>query len=240
MSKNLQLPDTDLANFSMLAPDMRSKALWGKSLFIPDFSLTPFRQALFDICNVQQGMFEFSPSEWSVVEARLLQLIKKHPESEGLNLGVGKALWEWCQKNRVYSLEREMAAVPLGGGWMAKFWHDFYMVVDGVVVNAFFDPRKGGSRLSREGCRLACSMLAHYQAKGRFSAARSVVFQFPDRGNDQRGVKLVEFAADELMSREEFTRVLAETIDEWRAVMKAREPEVRRRAGDKNQTDFGF
>ncbi|KCZ88875.1 type VI toxin-antitoxin system SocB family DNA replication inhibitor toxin [Hyphomonas johnsonii] len=232
-----RLPREDFANYSPLAELFQRQALSRHSTFVPDWTLSPFRDALFDIFNVQNGMFEFAQMPWEHVRKSIKLRCAKYPNSEQLNVGVAEGAWNWAQENMAIGKAHDAEAVPLGGGWFLNYWHGFYVVIDGEVLLPFFDARKGASRVSLEGAKLICSINSHYIARGRFRHATPVVVQFPER-RGQRKAKVIRFDKSELMRRDSFEPMLLRTAEMWREIVQSRGPGVARE--DPRQSGFGF
>jgi hypothetical protein len=237
MSRKIRpLPITDFARYATLPPPEMEQRMRLHSDFVPDVSLEAFRNALFDICNVQPAMFEFKPSAWADVEARIRELSKKKPDSETLCQTVGKALWMHCSEKEIYSIQHDVSPVPLGMGMFAKFWHDFYMVVDKTVLFPFFDARLSAS-LGDDGRRFAASFQKEFLATGRFSNARLAVFSFPRKGK-ARGIKLHEFQSDELFSKAQLDEMIQRAVEMWAKISEEREPVAAK--PDPRQGEFKF
>jgi hypothetical protein len=234
--KTRPLPITDFARYATLPPPEMERQMRLHSDFIPDVSLEAFRNALFDICNVQPAMFEFKPSAWPDVEARIRELSKKKPESEMLCRKVAKALWTHCSENQIYSIQHDVSPVPLGMGMFAKFWHDFYMVADKTVVFPFFDARLQ-SNLGIDGRRFAASFQREFLATGRFADARLAVFSFPRKGQ-ARSIKLHEFQPDELFSKAQLDAMIQRAVEMWAKISEEREPVAAK--ADPRQAEFKF
>ena len=216
-----QLPHTDFANVAMLPGRQRRRVLENHSTFVPPYSLAPFRKTLHDICNVGTGLFQFQPSPLAPTLKQIEKRCRRFPKSLELNLEVAEALWMHLQDRNVYALQRDMAPVAMGQGRLCQYWHDFYMVEGDVLIAPFFDPRKGSTRLSREGALFACSMSKYFLSRGRFSAMKPRIYQFPPT-RDGRQIVEVEFMDSQLLPIEEIENRVTETEWIWEDILRRR------------------
>ncbi|WP_417482357.1 hypothetical protein [Maricaulis sp.] len=217
--KTPRLPQTDFANYAMLPSSVRASVLKGHSTYVPPYTLEPFRKSLTEICNVQQGLFQFEPSPLEIVLRHVRSKCQKHPKSEGMCTDVAEALWEHVQEKKIYCEARIVERVSMGAGWSVNYWHDFYMVEDGKLISPFFDGRKGQTRLNHDGALFVCSMIHHFLARGRFRNLVPRVYQFPERKH-QRVVEVIEFERDQLLGIDELEERVTETAALWNVIVK--------------------
>lgn len=228
------LPATDIPRFATLSPIERRIALDKHGLFFPDTTLEPFRSTLYDICNVQSGFFESPQTDFKHIEAEIRRRCRKRPGSLDNCLKVARALWEFCQTHDVRSIERVVTPVPVGFGFSVRYWHDFYMIIDGEAVFPFFDPRLSNGLNSRAEA-FVHSFMREYLLTGDYADARVATIRFGRAGEDRRAK--IKYADERsAYTRQDLTALIEATYSDWIAICKSR-PEPRKRE-DKNQTAF--
>ncbi len=227
------LPEIDLANFAVMSPPRRRKALESFQLKRPPHSYDPFRKSSLDVMNVDAGPLGLGTgTPWNVIESDIRKR-SRHAGEEAANLGVAKALHQFIADADIRGRRHDFLALPLGTSTRVEYWSKIVLSVEGRPLVPFIDPRRQSTRLSIEGRRFVLSAM-HERIRAvdpDFSDSIMGIFQFGAVGATERLAQLHTDAGLDLLDFDTLDELVRETYAMWHEVLAERHAEARRGTG---------
>ncbi len=225
-----RLPETDLARIAPLSPHQQRSQLRQHKFGRPPFSYEPLRQSIYDVINVAPDLFGATePTSWEVVE-RLIRLRSKSEEEYKSNRSVAFSLHAYSISEGIRARRLEIPPLPLSLDIRVRYWWPFVMLIRGLPVIPFFDPRRT-RRLTATGRRFVFSMM--HQAirvpDPDLSEVRLGIFQFDSAENGERTLKLYVEGGEPLYDFAELDEMIRNTYAIWAEVLIERVQEAHRR-----------
>lgn len=227
------LSETDLARIAALPADRRRKELEQIRDEPPPSTYKPLKASLYDIFNVQVGMFGLiEPTSWAVVEKNLSKAARSEEEFES-NRKVARGLHDFASTNQIFGRGVQFPSLPLSlVGVKVSYWLNLVLQIDGRPVIPFMDPRRT-HRLSPVGRQLVLSIMhEHIRVQNPdYARATLAVVQFGEPIGGRRNPKFYFDDKLEILAFSEIEMRIRDTYDLWVEVLEAREKEARRHAG---------
>ncbi len=225
------LPQIDLVR-AMPLSRMEKRALLQKvKFFRPTLSYRAVRAVTPDLFNVRPGCLEPTTSCWSEI-ANAISSRCLHEAERMQNLAVGKQVFEDSTQRRLTGFQHQLFPLKIGISGGVVLWSDFYVVVDGVPVFPFIDPRRSNG-LGPIARNVAFSLM-HQRIRadgGDFASAEFAIYKFPSEGSESRRLSIYSSDGAEMYSYDDLEQMIQEVYEVWEEVLSDREAEKRRAAG---------
>ena len=222
------LPPIDTANFAVLPPKYRIRALRRFNQGWAPFSYKPFRRSLSDLLSIGGELLTELPKPNAAEIRKTVVRLSSSEKEEMANLGVTEALLRFRNEVTIRARFQLFFDQPIGVGHSLRFWENAVFNVNGTGTILCVDPRRKG--LSREGLRFLFST-THQRTRALdtdYGELRLGRLAFGERADGGRTATIEYFDDDELFSAEEIDNLLSDLYADWAFVCEERQAEARR------------
>lgn len=226
-----RLPETDLANWSFLAPEYKRRALTAfEGPKIIKGSYEPFRTVFPDAVNQQFPLFgdRLQEGDWSALDLRLRQACKGNQVLIDMNRAILSATHQYAQANGIAASGIDVVALRFPGGLNYTFGPSLLVRYRDRASVIFLDMRRTNG-VNPNGRRFVFSMM-HHRFRIAYPDLADAQLELWRYQNNLRRTLVCTTHSGEIYTYDELVADVVETHQIWESVKRG-SGDQRRAAG---------